>query len=136
MKQKEQKLYTLPPRGLSETEELAKALSDKQRLIILSVLKRYQKEVCSCYFAELLSLAPSTVSAHLAILYRCGLVEKRKEGRWVHFRLKEQKNNFQETILQEVLQNCEEDFLFHYGTQCKEVLSLSEAEQEEQCRKK
>ncbi len=35
----------------------------------------------------LLELAPSTVSKHMSILHRARLVESRKEGRWVHYRL-------------------------------------------------
>ena len=36
---------------------------------------------------EMLGLAPSTVSKHMAVLYQAGLVESRKEGRWIYYRL-------------------------------------------------
>jgi DNA-binding transcriptional ArsR family regulator len=38
---------------------------------------------------ELLGLAPSTVSKHLSILHQARLVEARKEGRWMYYRLPE-----------------------------------------------
>jgi DNA-binding transcriptional ArsR family regulator len=39
-----------------------------------------------CQITELLGLAPSTVSKHMAVLRQAGLVESVKEGRWVHCR--------------------------------------------------
>ena len=44
-------------------------------------------DLCVCQLTAVLELAPSTVSAHLAELRRAGLVEERKEGRWVHYEL-------------------------------------------------
>jgi DNA-binding transcriptional ArsR family regulator len=48
-------------------------------------------ELCVCQIIELLSLAPSTVSKHMAILKAAGLVESRKDSRWVYYRLAESK---------------------------------------------
>jgi len=47
----------------------------------------YNRELCVCRIIELLQLAPSTVSKHLTILKQAGLIEGRKEGRWMHYRL-------------------------------------------------
>ena len=44
-------------------------------------------ELCVCQVMEMLGLAPSTVSKHLDILRRAGLLESRKEGRWMFYRL-------------------------------------------------
>lgn len=44
-------------------------------------------ELCLCDLTAGLDLAPSTVSNHMALLKRAGLVETRKDGRWMHFRL-------------------------------------------------
>ena len=44
-------------------------------------------ELCVCRITELFGLAASTVSKHLSILYQAGLVESRKEGRWIYYRL-------------------------------------------------
>jgi DNA-binding transcriptional ArsR family regulator len=62
-----------------------RALSDANRVRVLLALR--QGELCVCRIIELLQLAPSTVSKHLSILKQAGLIESRKEGRWMHYRL-------------------------------------------------
>lgn len=62
-----------------------KALSDENR--IRAVLALRDHELCVCQIVELLELAPSTVSKHLQTLREAGLVESRKKGRWVYYRL-------------------------------------------------
>jgi ArsR family transcriptional regulator, arsenate/arsenite/antimonite-responsive transcriptional repressor len=64
---------------------LAKALSDENRVRILAMLRG--RELCVCQVIELLELAPSTVSKHLAILKQVRLIEGRKDGRWMYYRL-------------------------------------------------
>jgi ArsR family transcriptional regulator len=44
-------------------------------------------ELCLCQPIDLLELAPSTISKHMALLLQAGLIEKRKEGRWHFYRL-------------------------------------------------
>ena len=44
-------------------------------------------ELCVCQITELMGLAISTVSKHLSILYQAGLVNARKEGRWMYYSL-------------------------------------------------
>ena len=65
--------------------ELLKALAHPVRLRILALLR--DGELCVCQVAEILRLAPSTVSEHLTDLRRAGLVQERKVGRWVHVAL-------------------------------------------------
>ena len=67
---------------------VTKALADENRVRILMALQ--PGELCACQIQELLELAPSTVSKHLSILYQARLVEYRKLGRWVHYRLSEE----------------------------------------------
>ncbi len=64
---------------------VCKALADAQRIRALVLLQR--GEMCVCEVVSALGLAPSTVSRHLAVLERAGLVASRKLGRWVHYRL-------------------------------------------------
>ena len=64
---------------------IAKALSDASRVRVLLFLR--DGELCVCQVVEMLNLAPSTVSEHTAILHRAGLVEGRKDGRWMFYRL-------------------------------------------------
>jgi DNA-binding transcriptional ArsR family regulator len=65
--------------------DIAQALSDETRLRALLALRG--DELCLCHLIALLRLAPSTVSKHLDLLVRAGLVERRKAGRWAYFRL-------------------------------------------------
>jgi len=64
---------------------IAKALADANRVRILMFLRG--GELCLCQIIEILGLAPSTVSKHMSILYQAGLVETRKESRWIYYRL-------------------------------------------------
>lgn len=65
-----------------------KALADENRVRILMALG--PEELCVCQIVELLELAPSTVSKHLAILKQARLVDGRKESRWMYYRLAEE----------------------------------------------
>jgi DNA-binding transcriptional ArsR family regulator len=64
---------------------ITKALADDNRVRILLALR--QGELCVCQVTELLGLAPSTVSKHLSVLLQAGLLESRKDGRWIYYRL-------------------------------------------------
>jgi ArsR family transcriptional regulator, arsenate/arsenite/antimonite-responsive transcriptional repressor len=70
---------------LSEMERLFKALADATRLRILGLL--LAGEVCVCDIHQSLGIPQSKASRHLAYLRRAGLVETRREGLWVHYRL-------------------------------------------------
>lgn len=65
--------------------ECLKALADENRLRALVALRG--GELCVCQLIALLGLAPSTVSKHLSILRAARLVDSRKEGRWMYYRL-------------------------------------------------
>lgn len=70
---------------LAEMEDLFKALADATRLRILGLL--LAGEVCVCDIHESLKIPQSKASRHLAYLRRAGLVETRREGLWIHYRL-------------------------------------------------
>jgi ArsR family transcriptional regulator, arsenate/arsenite/antimonite-responsive transcriptional repressor len=61
------------------------ALADENRVRALMAL--HGGELCVCQITELLALAPSTVSKHLAILRGARLIDSRKDGRWIYYRL-------------------------------------------------
>ena len=67
-----------------ELLSITNALADESRVRVLLALRG--REVCVCQLTELLGLAPSTVSKHISILKQAGLVQSRKEGRWIHCR--------------------------------------------------
>jgi ArsR family transcriptional regulator len=70
---------------LGEMEALFKALADGTRLRILGLL--LAGEVCVCDIQDSLKSPQSKVSRHLAYLRQAGLVETRREGLWIHYRL-------------------------------------------------
>ena len=66
-------------------ESLFKGLADKTRLRILALLGK--NEVCVCHIHDSLGLPQPTVSRHLAYLRRAGLVDARRDGVWMHYRV-------------------------------------------------
>lgn len=71
--------------NLRDFMAITKALADEQRVRALMALQR--GELCVCQIVELLGLATSTVSKHMSILKQARLVESRKHGRWMYYRL-------------------------------------------------
>ena len=70
---------------MHEFMNITRALGDKTRVRTLLALRR--GELCVCQITELFGFAPSTVSKHLSLLFQAGLVEARKEGRWIFYQL-------------------------------------------------
>ncbi len=70
---------------MREFMAITRALGDEQRVRLLLALR--QRELCVCQLVELVGLATSTVSKHMSILKQAQLVESRKEGRWIYYRL-------------------------------------------------
>lgn len=70
---------------MREFMNITKALADENRVRTLLALR--EGELCVCQITELFGLAPSTVSKHLSILFQAGLVESRKDGRWIYYKL-------------------------------------------------
>jgi ArsR family transcriptional regulator len=66
---------------------LLKSVSDRNRLRIVAALSDCS-ELCACQITEFLEVAGATVSRHLQLLQQADLIESRKEGRWVYYRLK------------------------------------------------
>jgi ArsR family transcriptional regulator len=64
---------------------LFKALGDPTRLRIVALLSH--GELCVCHLHEALGLSQPNVSRQLAVLRAAGIVEDRREGSWVYYRL-------------------------------------------------
>jgi ArsR family transcriptional regulator len=62
-----------------------KALGDETRLRIVALLSH--GELCVCHLEAALHLAQPTVSRQLAVLRNAGVVEARRAGAWVYYRL-------------------------------------------------
>ena len=67
---------------------VAKGLAHPARLRLIGILAT--GELCVCQMTSVLELAPSTVSQHLSVLARSGLVTERKEGKLVFYRLRDE----------------------------------------------
>lgn len=70
---------------LKESQKVFSALADETRLRILNLLS--EGELCVCDIIKILKEPQSKISRHLAYLRKTGLVEGRKEGLWMHYRL-------------------------------------------------
>lgn len=68
-----------------DMELFFQALGDKTRLRLLNLMG--DQEICVCYFVEILGQAQPKISRHLAYLRRAGIVEARREGKWMHYRI-------------------------------------------------
>ncbi|MBI5232541.1 MAG: helix-turn-helix transcriptional regulator [Coriobacteriales bacterium] len=78
-------------------DRVFRALASRPRRRILAMLAAGAKgdsrccasdEICACDFAEGLALSAPTVSHHMRVLVDAGLVDSRKEGLWVFYRLR------------------------------------------------
>lgn len=74
-----------------EEIRLFKALADANRLQIIESLKNGEK--CACILLEELNIAQPTLSHHMKILVDAELVNYRKEGKWMHYSLREDIKN-------------------------------------------
>ena len=70
---------------MREILSIAKALSDQSRLRALLAVK--DGELCVCQIIQVLNLSPATVSKHMDILERAGLVSRRRQGKWRYYKL-------------------------------------------------
>ena len=83
------------------------ALADRTRLRLLNLMDG--KEVCVCYFVEILGQSQPKISRHLAYLRRAGIVAARREGKWMHYRIVAPKHAGAARILSEILSVISED---------------------------
>lgn len=65
-----------------------KALSEPARLRLLSLIQAQPDgEACVCNLIDPLGLSQPTVTHHLQVLHRVGLLEREKRGVWVYYRV-------------------------------------------------
>jgi ArsR family transcriptional regulator len=83
-------------RQLKTMETVFQALGDRTRLRILGLL--VTGEVCVCHIHESLGVPQPKASRHLAYLRRSGIVETRRNGLWVFYRLAESDDALIRTI--------------------------------------
>jgi ArsR family transcriptional regulator len=103
------KAYTL---GMTRTLRfdlvtLFAALADPTRLRLLNLMDG--REVCVCYFVEILKQGQPKISRHLAYLRRAGIVESRRDGKWMHYRIERPVDLKAASILSAALESLKAD---------------------------
>jgi ArsR family transcriptional regulator len=92
-----------PVLGDEEAESLAtvlKAIAEPMRIKIIHRLASAAPEpVCVCDLIEPLGLRQPTVSHHLRVLYQAGLVDRRQDGSFVYYSVREDAMNHLATLL-------------------------------------
>ncbi len=68
---------------MRELVDLLKVLADESRLKIIFALEK--KPACVCELAFFLKLTQATISSHLKQLRQAGLVDYKKDGKWVEY---------------------------------------------------
>ena len=87
-----------------EEAALFRVLADPTRLR-LAVLLAIRRETCVCKLAEALGEPDFKVSRHLGIMRSARMVEARREGTWMHYRLADARSDL-ERCLQECFRDC------------------------------
>ena len=76
----------------SELADVLKALADPVRLRLVSIIAAAESgEVCACDLPVLVDRTQPTVSHHLSLLVRAGVVEREQRGKWAWFRLRRER---------------------------------------------
>ncbi len=83
------------------------ALADPTRLRLLNLMDG--REVCVCYFVEILKQGQPKVSRHLAYLRRAGIVSARRDGKWMHYRIEPPEDMRAAAILEATLASFQAD---------------------------
>lgn len=94
-------------KGMFDLANLFAALADPTRLRLLNLMRG--REVCVCYFVEILQQSQPKISRHLAYLRKAGVVSARREGKWMHYRIQMPSDEAAEAILSEILRSLEND---------------------------
>ncbi|MFB0564087.1 MAG: ArsR/SmtB family transcription factor [Candidatus Aminicenantaceae bacterium] len=79
-----------------------KALSDKTRLRIINLLVQFGKELCVCEIVDSLDEPQYKISKHLKELKFAGLVEEKKEGKWVNYSLIASEGQFKKFLFKAI----------------------------------
>ncbi|WP_041595069.1 metalloregulator ArsR/SmtB family transcription factor [Halorhodospira halophila] len=84
-------------------DHLFRLFGDPTRLRCLLLLRR-QGWLCVCELTAAMDIIQPKISRHLAMLREAGLVEYRRHGQWVHYRIKPDQPPWVESILDAALQ--------------------------------
>ncbi|MGI9596614.1 MAG: metalloregulator ArsR/SmtB family transcription factor [Acidimicrobiales bacterium] len=77
---------TLDDEEATQLASTLKALADPVRLRLVNLISR-SGEACACDLPALLDRTQPTISHHLTILVKAGLLDREQRGKWAWFRL-------------------------------------------------
>jgi ArsR family transcriptional regulator len=83
------------------------ALADPTRLRLLNLMDG--REVCVCYFVEILKQGQPKISRHLAYLRNAGIVSARRDGKWMHYSMERPNDAGAAAILEATLRSLKAD---------------------------
>lgn len=93
---------------IKEKERIFKALGDENRLRIMHML--IEKERCACEILEDMHIGQSTLSHHMKILCDSGIVNSRKDSRWVYYSINTQVLGL---LMQDITSVIQQVHMFH-----------------------
>ena len=82
-------------------------LADPTRLRLLNLMNG--REVCVCYFFEILKQGQPKISRHLAYLRRAGIVNARRDGKWMHYSIERPRERKAAEVLEATLESLKSD---------------------------
>jgi ArsR family transcriptional regulator len=92
--------------GRFSLDLLFRALADPTRLRLLNLIA--DREMCVCYFVEILRTSQPKISRHLAYLRKACIATARRDGKWMHYRLAIPRDEVAARILRETLKHLRE----------------------------
>ena len=84
-------------KSMNTVDLMFRAFADHTRLRILHLL--HGGELCVCDLVDVLGIPQPKTSRHLGFLRKAGLVQSRKEGYWMYYRLTPAKSEFHKKLL-------------------------------------
>jgi len=84
-----------------------KALADENRLSVLKLLQGGEK--CACVLLEELNITQPTLSHHMKLLCDSGIVNYRKEGKWMHYSISAEGKEHLLKLVDEYMSACNEE---------------------------
>lgn len=92
---------TMPKKTHYDMARLFVALSNETRLRLLALLS--DREICVCELVEALKQPQPKISQHLATLRKAGIVQARRAGKWMQYRIVTPPDKQAEKILHSTL---------------------------------
>jgi ArsR family transcriptional regulator len=85
---------------LAGTATLFLALGDRTRLRLLNLIR--DREICVSSFTEVLGASQPKISRHLAYLRNAGIVDVRRDGKWMYYSISTQLDENRRHLLTEL----------------------------------